>query len=149
MIAIRIPKQQWRKAWRAMIAVAPVRLVSAEPVYEVLPAHLELLNSQGGFLRHRAHPPWPQGEAAPCHVRLEASRFTCPSITMTAGPSRTRLTRHLTPKFLMPVPFCILKRKSEGFPKAAPHIKHVSPTKELPKGFPSKASDEEAGETCP
>ena len=47
MIAIRIPKQQWGKAWRAMIAVAPVRLVSAEPVYKVLPAHLELLNSQG------------------------------------------------------------------------------------------------------
>ena len=47
MIAIRIPKSQWGKAWRAMIAIGPVRLVSSEPVYEVLPAHLELLNSQG------------------------------------------------------------------------------------------------------
>ena len=45
MIAIRIAKSQWGKAWRAMIQVGPVRLVSAEPIYEVLPAHLELLNS--------------------------------------------------------------------------------------------------------
>ena len=45
--SIRIPKNQWGKAWRAMIEIAPVRLVSDEPVYEVLPAHLELLNSRG------------------------------------------------------------------------------------------------------
>ena len=45
MIAIRIAKSQWGKAWRAMIQVGPVRLVSAEPIYEVLPAHLELLNT--------------------------------------------------------------------------------------------------------
>ena len=45
MIAIRIPKSQWGKVWKAMIQVGPVRLVSAEPIYEVLPAHLELLNS--------------------------------------------------------------------------------------------------------
>ena len=47
MIAIRIPKQQWGKAWRAMIELAPVRLVADDPIYEVLPAHLELLNARG------------------------------------------------------------------------------------------------------
>ena len=47
MIAIRIPKAQWGKAWRAMIEVAPVRLVSNEPIYEVFPAHLEVLNARG------------------------------------------------------------------------------------------------------
>jgi hypothetical protein len=47
MIAIRLPKQQRGKAWRAMIEIGPVRLVSKEPIYEVLPAHLELLDSRG------------------------------------------------------------------------------------------------------
>lgn len=47
MIAIRLPKQQWGKAWRAMIEVAPVRLVAGDPIYEVLPIHLELLNARG------------------------------------------------------------------------------------------------------
>lgn len=47
MIAIRIPKNQWGKAWRAMISVAPVRLVANDPIYEVLPAHLDLLTAQG------------------------------------------------------------------------------------------------------
>ena len=47
MIAIRVPKTQRAKAWRAMIEVAPIRLVSKEPVYEVLPAHLELLTANG------------------------------------------------------------------------------------------------------
>lgn len=47
MITIRLPRRQWGKAWRAMIEVAPVRLVSDEPVYEVLPAHLELLDARG------------------------------------------------------------------------------------------------------
>jgi hypothetical protein len=47
MIRIRLPKTEWGKAWRAMIQVAPVRLVTDEPVYEVLPAHLELLNARG------------------------------------------------------------------------------------------------------
>ena len=45
MIAIRIPKRQWGKAWRAMIEIAPVRVVSGEMICEVQPAHLELLNS--------------------------------------------------------------------------------------------------------
>ncbi len=47
MIAIRLPKEQWGKAWRAMIEIAPIRLVSKEPIYEVLPAHLELLKARG------------------------------------------------------------------------------------------------------
>lgn len=47
MIAIRLSKQQWGKAWRAMIELAPVRLVANDPIYEVLPVHLELLNARG------------------------------------------------------------------------------------------------------
>jgi hypothetical protein len=35
------------KAWRAMIEVAPVRLIADDPVYEVLPAHLETLTARG------------------------------------------------------------------------------------------------------
>jgi hypothetical protein len=47
MFAIRLGKADWGKAWRAMIEVAPVRLVAGDPIYEVLPAHLELLASRG------------------------------------------------------------------------------------------------------
>jgi hypothetical protein len=47
MITIRLPKSQWAKAWRAMIEVAPVRLIASDPIYEVLPAHLELLDARG------------------------------------------------------------------------------------------------------
>ena len=47
MIAVRIPKAQRAKAWRAMIEIAPIRLISKEPVYEVLPAHLDLLAARG------------------------------------------------------------------------------------------------------
>jgi len=47
MLAVRIPKHHWGKAWRAMIEIAPVRLVSDDLVYEVLPAHVELLAAQG------------------------------------------------------------------------------------------------------
>jgi hypothetical protein len=47
MIAVRIPKSQRAKAWRAMIEVGPIRLLSKEPVYEVFPAHLELLTALG------------------------------------------------------------------------------------------------------
>jgi len=47
MIAIRIPKSQWGKAWRAMVELAPVRLVTNDPIYEVLPAHLEMLSGRG------------------------------------------------------------------------------------------------------
>jgi hypothetical protein len=46
MIAIRIPKTHRATAWRAMIEVAPVRLVAKDPVYEVYPAHLELLTQR-------------------------------------------------------------------------------------------------------
>jgi hypothetical protein len=47
MLTIRLAKADWAKAWRAMIEVAPVRLVGNGPVYEVLPAHLELLTARG------------------------------------------------------------------------------------------------------
>ena len=44
LTVIRLQKQQWGKAWRAMIELAPVRLVADDPLYEVQPAHLELLD---------------------------------------------------------------------------------------------------------
>jgi hypothetical protein len=47
MLTIRLTKAEWAKAWRAMIEVAPVRLIRDDPVYEVLPAHLELLTARG------------------------------------------------------------------------------------------------------
>ncbi len=47
MITIGLAKSQWGKAWRAMIEIAPVRLVADDPIYEVLPAHLELLKKKG------------------------------------------------------------------------------------------------------
>jgi hypothetical protein len=47
MIAIRLTKNQWAKAWRAMIEVAPVRLIADDPICEVLPAHLEVLEARG------------------------------------------------------------------------------------------------------
>ena len=47
MLTIRLAKSEWGKAWRAMIEVAPVRLVADDPIYEVLPAHLELLTARG------------------------------------------------------------------------------------------------------
>jgi len=47
MVTIRLRKTDWGKAWRAMIEVAPVRLVAEDPVYEVLPAHLEALTARG------------------------------------------------------------------------------------------------------
>jgi hypothetical protein len=48
MLTIRLKKTQWAKVWRAMIEVAPVRLIADDPLYEVLPAHLEVLTA-GGF----------------------------------------------------------------------------------------------------
>ncbi len=47
MITIRLSKRQRGKAWRAMIEIGPVRLVAKDPIYEVLPAHLELLTARG------------------------------------------------------------------------------------------------------
>lgn len=47
VLTIRLPKAEWAKAWRAMIEVAPVRLIANDPVYEVLPAHLEVLTARG------------------------------------------------------------------------------------------------------
>jgi hypothetical protein len=47
VLTIRLSKSDWGKAWRAMIELAPVRLIADDPIYEVLPAHLELLNARG------------------------------------------------------------------------------------------------------
>lgn len=47
MLTIRLPKAEWAKAWRAMIEVAPVRLIGNDPIYEVLPTHLEMLTACG------------------------------------------------------------------------------------------------------
>ncbi|MFO0964032.1 MAG: hypothetical protein U0793_00410 [Gemmataceae bacterium] len=47
MLTIRLPKQEWAKAWRAMIEIGPVRLIRDDPVYEILPAHLEALTARG------------------------------------------------------------------------------------------------------
>lgn len=47
MIKIRLPNAEWGKAWRAMIEIGPIRLIAADPIYEVLPAHLDLLTSRG------------------------------------------------------------------------------------------------------
>jgi hypothetical protein len=55
MIVIRIPRKQWGKAWRAMIEVGPVRMISKEPLVEVLPAHLDLLTARG-FSFERVEP---------------------------------------------------------------------------------------------
>jgi hypothetical protein len=46
MIVMRLPRDKWGKAWRAMIEIAPVRLVAADPIYEVLPEHIELLSAR-------------------------------------------------------------------------------------------------------
>ena len=55
MIAIRIPKKDWGKAWRAMIEGGPVRLVADDPIYEVLPIHLDILRTRG-FSYEIVHP---------------------------------------------------------------------------------------------
>jgi hypothetical protein len=46
-LTIRLSKTEWAKAWRAMIEIAPVRLIRDDPVYEVLPVHLEVLTAAG------------------------------------------------------------------------------------------------------
>lgn len=47
MLTIRLPRTEWGRAWRAMVEIGPVRLVADDPIYEVLPAHLELLDTLG------------------------------------------------------------------------------------------------------
>jgi len=47
MLTIRLKKKDWAKAWRAMVEIAPVRLVRDDPIYEVQSAHLELLTKRG------------------------------------------------------------------------------------------------------
>jgi hypothetical protein len=48
MLTIRLAKSEWARAWRAMIEVAPIRLIGDDPLYEVLPVHLKVLTA-GGF----------------------------------------------------------------------------------------------------
>jgi hypothetical protein len=59
MLTIRLSKTEWAKAWRAMIEIAPVRLIRDDPVYEVLPVNLEVLTA-AGFADEVAppRPPW-------------------------------------------------------------------------------------------
>ncbi len=47
MLTIRLSKADWGKAWRAMIEVAPVRLIGDDPLYEVQPVHLAMLTARG------------------------------------------------------------------------------------------------------
>ena len=47
MIKIRLPKAERGKAWRAMIEIGPVTLIADDPIYVVLPVHLELLTALG------------------------------------------------------------------------------------------------------
>ena len=47
MITIRLPKKLWSKAWRAMVKVGPVRLIASDPIFEVFPFHLDVLNARG------------------------------------------------------------------------------------------------------
>jgi hypothetical protein len=47
MIAVRIAKKQRGKAWRAMIEIGPISLIAKDPIYEVLPAHIEMLKARG------------------------------------------------------------------------------------------------------
>jgi len=47
MLTIRLSKADWGRAWRAMIEVAPVRLIGNDPLYEVLPVHLDVLTARG------------------------------------------------------------------------------------------------------
>lgn len=61
MLTIRLPKAEWGKAWRAMIEVAPVRLVADDPLYEVLPAHLDVLTARGfTYEVVKSRPPRPE-----------------------------------------------------------------------------------------
>ena len=72
MIVIRLPKAEWGRAWRAMIDIGPVRLISKEPIYEVLPAHLELLNSLGLSYEivPRKRPPLKRNHVASDHAAI-------------------------------------------------------------------------------
>lgn len=47
MIVIRLPKKRWAKAWRAMVEVGPLTMIAADPVFEVLASHLDVLESKG------------------------------------------------------------------------------------------------------
>jgi hypothetical protein len=61
MLTIRLSKTDWAKAWRAMIEVAPVRLIGADPIYEVPPTHLEVLTGKGFRYEVLPSQPRPRG----------------------------------------------------------------------------------------
>jgi hypothetical protein len=65
MVTIRLAKSDWAKAWRAMIEVAPVRLIQDDPLYEVLPAHLEVLTARG--FTYEVVPARPRPKERPRH----------------------------------------------------------------------------------
>ena len=62
---IRLRKTDWGKAWRAMVEIGPVRLIKDDPVYEVLPAHLDLLKARG--LKFELVPPRRIDVESSCH----------------------------------------------------------------------------------
>ena len=43
VVTIRIPKDDWGRVWRALVAAGPVSRVSEEPVYLVTDRQLQLL----------------------------------------------------------------------------------------------------------
>jgi hypothetical protein len=67
MLMICLRKADWAKAWRAMIEVVPVRLIVDDAVYEVLPAHLELLTARG--FRYGLVPCDPEGRRSGAMAR--------------------------------------------------------------------------------
>ena len=75
MLTIRLPKADWAKAWRAMIEVAPVRLVADGPVYEVLPAHLELLTARGFTYEVVSLPTRRPGHRTPRRLARESAKL--------------------------------------------------------------------------
>ena len=60
-----------------MIELAPVRLIADDPLYEVLPAHLELLTARGFAYEVVSVQGRSDGKAAPWHGRLEISISIC------------------------------------------------------------------------
>jgi hypothetical protein len=47
MLKVRFSKAVRAKAWRAMIEIGPIRLIADDPIYEVSPAHVEMLTARG------------------------------------------------------------------------------------------------------
>src|SRR5438132_11696771 len=86
MLTIRLPKAQWAKAWRTMIAVAPVRLIGDDPLYEVLPAHLEVLTARGFTYEVVPLRPRPKAKQLPKQKPSFFRPFVLGVLVATAGP---------------------------------------------------------------